>query len=224
MPRVITFTLAILVLLAILPPVITARVRSEASPNLPIQLIQDMDLQAKFKTQSANPLFADGRSMRQPIAGTVARGEAGADTHLNDGVVAGAWATTTPKQLPLDMALLERGQARFNIYCSACHGYAGEGNGMVNQRAMALLSNAAGPVDGTVWVAAKSLHDPTVTVQPIGQVFNTITYGIRNMAGYGVQVPIEDRWAIAAYVKALQRSQDASLQDVPPAQRAGLGS
>jgi mono/diheme cytochrome c family protein len=111
--------------------------------------------------------------------------------------------------MAMDAATLERGQQRFNIYCSACHGYAGFGDGAVNQRAMELVANAAGPVNGTQWVAAKSLHDETTRNQPVGQLFNTITHGIRNMAGYGAQIPTQDRWAIAAYVKALQLSQDA---------------
>jgi mono/diheme cytochrome c family protein len=138
------------------------------------------------------------------------------DTHLYEGVVNGQWATTLPTSISLDETTLNRGQQRFNIYCSVCHGISGGGNGIVNQRAMELVANTNGPVNGTVWVQAKNLvHDELVTVQPMGQLFNTITYGIRNMAGYGSQVPTEDRWAIAAYVKALQRSQNAQPSDVP---------
>jgi mono/diheme cytochrome c family protein len=181
-----------------------------------------MDLQAKFLPQTENDLFADKRSQRPAVAGSVARGEAYLDAHLYDGVVDGQWATTLPSQFTLDAKFLLRGQERFNIYCTPCHGYAGAGNGTVNQRALELVSNAEGPVHGTVWVAAKSLHDPTVTVQPIGQIFNSITHGVRNMAGYGSQVPTEDRWAIVAYVRALQLSQNASLDDVPADKRGGL--
>jgi len=131
-------------------------------------------------------------------------------------VIDGQWANVLPSQIKMDFATLQRGQERFNIYCSVCHGISGGGNGIVNQRAMELVANTNGPVNGTVWVQAKNLvHDELVTVQPMGQVFNTITYGIRNMAGYGSQVPTEDRWAIAAYVKALQRSQIAQPSDVP---------
>jgi mono/diheme cytochrome c family protein len=183
--------------------------RATPSANRPIHIFWDMDFQPKFKTQVANPLFADGRAMRPPVAGTVARGEAYADSHTYEGVVDGQWATALPAGVAMDMATLERGQQRFNIYCSACHGYAGFGDGAVNKRAMELVANAAGPVNGTQWVAAKSLHDDTTRHQPVGQLFNTITHGIRNMAGYGSQIPTEDRWAIAAYVKALQLSQDA---------------
>jgi mono/diheme cytochrome c family protein len=168
-----------------------------------------MDFQPKFKTQAPNPLFADGRAMRPPVEGTVARGESYVDTHLFEGVAAGGWATTLPGSMAMDEATLQRGHQRFDIYCSACHGYAGFGDGAVNQRAMELVANANGPVNGTQWVAAKSLHDETTRNQPMGQLFNTITHGIRNMAGYGSQITVEDRWAIAAYVKALQLSQDA---------------
>ncbi|MSR28667.1 MAG: cytochrome c [Phycisphaerales bacterium] len=222
MPRIIVYTLLILTLLAILPPVVIAQVRSKPNPNLPINLIQDMDLQAKFKAQSMNDLFSDGRSQRVQVAGTIARGEAALDTHFNQGVVDGQWASSFPERLPANMELMKRGEGRFNIYCSPCHGYSGGGNGAVNQRALELVANADGPVNGTVWVAAKSLHDATITIQPVGQLFNTVTYGIRNMAGYQSQIPVEDRWAIVAYVKALQRSQDAALNDVPTDKRGGL--
>lgn len=222
MPRIIIYTLLILTLLAILPPVIAANARSKPNPNRPINLIQDMDLQAKFLPQSENDLFADNRSQRPQIVGTVARGETYLDTHFVDGVVDGQWATTMPKQLQMNMEFLLRGQDRFNIYCTPCHGYSGAGNGTINQRAMELVANADGPVNGTVWVAAKSLHDETVTIQPIGQIFNSITHGVRNMAGYGSQVPPADRWAIVAYVQALQRSQNATLEEVPTDKRGGL--
>ncbi len=222
MPRILIYVLLILSLLAILPPVISAQIRSKPNPNRPLNLIPDMDLQAKFKAQSMNDLFADGRSQRVQVAGTIARGEANLDTHLYQGVVNDQWAATTPESLPMDAALLARGQERFNIYCTPCHGYSGAGNGAVNQRAMELVANADGPVNGTVWVAAKSLHDATVTIQPVGQLFNTVTNGVRNMAGYASQIPVADRWAIVAYVKALQRSQNASINDVPQDKRGGL--
>ena len=110
MPRIIIYALLILTLLAILPPVIAANARSKPNPNRPINIIQDMDLQAKFLPQSENDLFADKRSQRPQIVGTVARGETYLDTHFVDGVVDGQWATTTPSQLPMNMELLLRGQ------------------------------------------------------------------------------------------------------------------
>lgn len=223
MPRIIIFSGLLLVLLLLIPPAVISRIRSEPSPNQPVRIFQDMAFQSKFKTQAENPLFADQRSMRAPIVGAVARGDLRADSHLDAGVVDAGWATTLPPQLESTLSFIERGQQRFNIYCSMCHGFAGGGDGMVNVRAMELLTNVNGPVNGTTWVQAKSLiHDETVTIQPIGQIFNTISHGIRNMAGYEAQIPIEDRWAIALYVKALQRSQNAPLEDVPAPMRAKL--
>jgi len=208
-PRIIVYVLMIGGCIALIPPLVFARMRATPSPNRPIHIFWDMDFQPKFKAQAPNPLFADGRAMRPPVQGSVARGESYVDTHMFEGVVDGQWATALPTSMKLDQATLERGQQRFNIYCSACHGYAGYGDGAVNQRAMELVSNVNGPVNGTQWVAAKSLHDETTRNQPMGQLFNTITHGIRNMAGYGSQISVADRWAIAAYVKALQFSQDA---------------
>ena len=216
MPRIFIFVGFILLLCLLLPPAIIARVRSTPNSNLPIHIIQDMAFQSKYKTQAVNPMFADGNTMRPPVINAVARGETYLDAHLYDGVIDGQWANVLPSQVKMDFATLRRGQERFDIYCSVCHGISGGGNGIVNQRAMELVANTNGPVNGTVWVQAKNLvHDELVTVQPMGQLFNTITYGIRNMAGYGSQIPTEDRWAIAAYVKALQRSQNAQPSDVP---------
>jgi mono/diheme cytochrome c family protein len=222
LPRIFVYTLLILTTVLVLPPLVFARVRVTPSPSRPVHLIWDMDFQNKFKTQTPNPLFADHRAMRPLVEGAVATGEAYTDVHLYDGTVNGQWATNLPQGMTLDMALLRRGQERFNIYCSACHGYAGYGDGSVNQVAMDLVANTNGPVNGTTWVAAKSLHDDTVIVQPVGQLYNTLTNGIRTMAGYGAQIPTADRWAIAAYVKALQLSQNASmtLAEAPAAERA----
>ncbi|MCE9619338.1 MAG: cytochrome c [Planctomycetes bacterium] len=217
MPRIFIFAGLIGLMCLLLPPAIIARVRSTPNSNLPIRIVQDMAFQSKYKTQAVNPLFADRNTMRPPVPNAVARGETYIDTHLYDGVIEGQWANVLPEQIATTFATLKRGQERFNIYCSVCHGLSGYGNGIINQRAMELVANANGPVNGTVWVAAKNLvHDEAVVVQPVGQIFNTITYGIRNMAGYGSQIPTEDRWAIAAYVKALQRSQNAQPSDVPP--------
>jgi mono/diheme cytochrome c family protein len=216
MPRIFIYVGLIALLCLLIPPAVIARVRATPNPNLPVHIIQDMDFQSKFKTQAVNPLFADRRTMRPPVQNAVARGETYVDGFLYEGVANGGWANALPPQVPLTLATLKRGQERYNIYCSVCHGETGNGDGLVNQRAMELVANTNGPVNGTVWVAAKNLvHDETVTVQPVGQLFSTITHGIRNMAGYGSQIPVEDRWAIAAYVKTLQRSQNARPSDVP---------
>jgi mono/diheme cytochrome c family protein len=176
-----------------------------------------MDNQQKFKPQSANVLYNDSRADRQWIPGTVAHGELHEDDFYYRGIVNGSWAETFP--MPVDQALLDRGQNRFNIYCTPCHGYSGYGNGMIAQRADQ-LQQAGQP--GMSWTPPKSLHDPVVRTRPPGHIFNTITNGIRNMPMYGPQIPVHDRWAIVAYVKALQLSQDQKLATLPSDRRSQL--
>ena len=222
MPRLIVYAVLMLLMLALIPPVVAARIRASPSQKRPIHLVQDMDIQAKFETQTLNPIFADQRSMRPEVVGTVARGETLLDTHLENGVVDGAWATTMPDALDLSLEIVQRGGERFNIYCAPCHGWDGMGKGPVNERAVDLMNNADGPPQGTSWTQARNLHDDGWSDQPIGQIYNTITNGKNSMAGYGSQIGREDRWAIALYVKALQRSQNATTQDVPLDQRAKI--
>ena len=110
-----------------------------------------------------------------------------------------AWVTQFPANVNVNLELLERGQERFNIYCSVCHGYAGNGDGLVNARALALA--AAGQAQ---WTAAKSLNDPEIIKNPVGRIFDTISNGRGTMGPYKDQIPVEDRWAIVAYVRAIQ--------------------
>ena len=221
MSRIAIIITTILIVLGSVPFALAAMARAVPSSRTRIHIIQDMDNQPKFRAQHANPLFADGRAMRPPVVGTIARGQLEADDHYDRGVVDGGWATTFPPQVRVDLDLLYRGQGRFNIYCTPCHGYAGYGDGMVNERAMELVNLG---LNGTTWVQPKSVHEQLIREQPIGQTFNTITNGVRNMSGYAAQIPVEDRWAIVAYVKALQRSQSADLNDLPPDQRSDLPS
>lgn len=125
------------------------------------------------------------------------------------------WATTFPAGMKIDRAMVERGRQRFEIYCSACHGYAGNGDGLVNQRAMALSANGQ-----AAWTTAKSLHDPAVTVQPVGRIFDTISNGRGTMGPYRSQIPQADRWAIVLYVKALQETGIPAPAPVAPADGA----
>lgn len=215
-PRFFVYGGMLLVCLLLVPPAIVARVRAVPSANRRIALIQDMDIQARLDTQAINTVFADRRAMRPIPDGAVARQDPGERSAATDGAADGQWSTSLPSHVPLDAAVLSRGRERFDIYCAPCHGQAGFGDGMINVRAQALVENVNGPVNGTVWVQPKSLHDPLVEAQPVGQIFHTITHGIRNMAGYASQIPVDDRWAIAAYVKTLQRAQNAKEADVPP--------
>jgi Ni/Fe-hydrogenase subunit HybB-like protein/mono/diheme cytochrome c family protein len=121
------------------------------------------------------------------------------------------WVTTFPEGTEVTRAAMERGRQRFNIYCAACHGRGGEGNGLVSQRAMQLQK-------GT-WTQASNLHSDTIRDQPVGKIYNTITFGSNKgegkMPGYSEQISLEDRWAITLYVKALQRSRTSTPDELP---------
>lgn len=205
MPRWMIYAAIILTALALVPLALIARARSVPSPHPRLHLIHDMDHQPKFKAQAENPLFADGRAMRPPVPGTVPFGSFVADPVFATGRNAAGWVTALP--LPVTLEVLRRGEERYNIYCSPCHGLAGYGDGLVSVRAEALQ-------EGT-WTPPTSLHTELVRSRPEGHLFNTISNGIRNMPAYGPQLDVADRWAIVAYVRVLQYSQGATMDDVP---------
>lgn len=212
MPKGLVYILTILLTGLLIPPALIATMRSTVKKKPRIHYIQDMDNQFRYKAQQVNEFFDDQRAMRQPVRGTIARGELQDDPHYDKGLVDGAWAETFPAPVGVTVDLIERGRDRFNIYCLPCHGEAGFGDGIIHERAFRLVT--AG-VNGTQWVEPKSLHEAAIREQPLGQTFSTITNGVRTMAGYGSQIPVDDRWAIVAYVKALQRSQHAKESDLP---------
>lgn len=223
MIKVVIFVVLGVMSLSMIPFALAASARALPNKQPRIHFIQDMDNQPKFRAQHANDLFKDGRAMRPPVAGTVSRGNLQEDGHYHLGVVNDAWATTFPAVVLVNMDLLKRGQERFDIYCTPCHGYAGYGDGMVNQRVQQILGNSDPTVvKGTTWVQPKSLHEQLIRELSVGQLYNTIKNGVRTMSGYGAQIPVDDRWAIVAYVKALQKSQAADLNDIPADQRNNL--
>jgi len=206
----------VLGLAALIPPLLVVRARVSTSESPRIHIIPDMDNQLKFKAQSRNDLFLDGRAMRPQVAGTVFRGGLDADSHLYRGLVNGKWAESFPFEVTLDT--LKRGRERFNIYCWVCHGLSGYGDGPVAVRAENLQLQGK-----ATWVPPTTYHDAERRARPVGHIFNTITNGIRTMPAYGDQIPPADRWAIVAYVKALMRSQAAKIEDVKdPAMREDL--
>lgn len=212
LPRWLLYAVAILVVLSWVPLALIMRARVTTSPQPRIHIIPDMDNQPKFKAQARNPIFADRRAMRPPVEGAVPRGAILGDPALTSGKIAEDWVDAAP--LEVDRELLRRGRERYDIYCSPCHGLVGFGDGMVAKRADELQ-------EGT-WTPPTSFHSELLRERPDGHIFNTITNGIRNMPAYGPQIPVEDRWAIVAYVRALQRSQSATVDDVPPEIRAQL--
>jgi mono/diheme cytochrome c family protein len=189
--------------LALIPFAVIAKARVTLTGEPRIHVIRDMDNQAYYKAQSENELFADGRAMRPPVPGTVARGEAELDDHLYRGLGPdGKFVDAFPGDVKVDRALLERGRERYTIYCAVCHGHGGYGDGIIHQRAMELVNKGRA---GMEWIPPTNLH--TLPDYKAGQMVHVITNGVRNMPPYGAQVSVSDRWAIAAYVKALQRSQ-----------------
>jgi len=174
------------------------------SDKPPVHVNPNMDSQEKFRAQAANDLFADGRAMRAPVPGTVARGFLQEDpvwwTGRNED---GSWASF-PSELTLEV--VQRGRERYDIYCSVCHGLAGDGQGII-------MTGDYG------YVPAPTFHSDLLRAREDGYFFDVASYGIRSMPGYGTQVPVADRWAIVAYIRALQRSQYAQASDVPENQR-----
>ncbi len=166
---------------------------------------QKMADQPSFDPYDSTTFFADHMSSRQPVQGTVARGQLRQNPHLYQGQVDGKPATTFPFEVTMET--LERGHQRFDIYCSPCHGKTGDGNGMIVQRG---------------YRRPPSYTDPKLLEAPPGHFFDVMTNGFGVMPSYALQVSPEDRWAIIAYIRALQLSQNATLADVPVDQRTTL--
>lgn len=211
---------------AILVLAMVVRSRTSTSPLPRVHLVQDMDNQVKVKTQKASDVFEDGRAIRPKIPGTVARGLLMEDDHLWHGFVAdfdpasktfkARFFNGFPKDVQVDEALLKRGQAKFNTFCMPCHGYDGRGNGPIHVRATELAQN---PTITMNWVQPTNLTDAERIAREDGHIFNTITNGIRNMGAYGPAIPDpHDRWAIVAYVRALQLTA-TGLQEKPVAMK-----
>ncbi len=165
---------------------------------------QQMADQPRYQPLQKSTFFGDERSARPLPPGTVARGEL-REGPLYTGKANGALVETLP--LPLTLALLERGQERFDIFCSPCHGRVGTGDGMIVRRGFR---------------RPPSYHSDRLRQAPIGHFFDVISNGFGGMPSYAAQVPPEDRWAIAAYTRALQLSQEAPLADLPPAEQQRL--
>ena len=166
-----------------------------------------MDTQGKIKPYRASNLFENGSGMRMPVEGTVAQGFLKEDDAFYLGKTPGGeYVKKSP--VPFTRSLLDRGQERFNIYCSTCHGLLGDGKGPI--------MNYEYPIPPT------SYHDDRLRNIPDGELFNVISNGIRNMPAHKDQIPVLDRWAIVGYVRALQKSQHAQLTDIPANQQQNI--
>jgi len=165
----------------------------------------DMHVQPKYLPYEPTTFFDDGRSERPVVPGTIARGHLRLDELLYTGKENGVLADKFP--FPITRADLERGRERFNIHCTPCHDYTGSGHGMIVQRG---------------FPPPPSFHIDRLRSAPAGHFFDVMTNGLGSMYSYATRVEPEDRWRIAAYVRALQLSHHATIQDVPGAMRRKL--
>lgn len=194
----------------------------------PIEIFPDMVRQPKVKAQVPSGFFADGRGSREPVAGTVPVGYSapvkssgvhqdivsapyevvvfsGKEGYADTGKVGTNWGTGLP--FDATMATLERGRERYQIQCAVCHGATGAGNGIATKYGLVGVAN---------------LNQQRIRDMSDGEIYNTIANGKNTMLAYGAVIQVPDRWAIVAYMRALQRSQNATINDVPAAERAAL--
>lgn len=188
--------------------VLLAGCRGIESENPPIHPNLNMDFQQRLDPQEGFAFFADGRAMRTPVAGTVARGWLREDDAFYQGRLAGG-GFVAQMPIPTTREVLVRGQERYHIFCTPCHGGAGDGQGIVT-------------TGGFGFTPAPTFHDDRLRSVEDGYVYHVITHGVRTMPAYNTQIPVADRWAIVAYVRALQRSQHAGAADVPADVLSGL--
>jgi mono/diheme cytochrome c family protein len=165
----------------------------------------DMYNDARMKPLQASKFYADGQSSRPLVDGTVPRGTARTDEHFTTGKINGRFAGSLP--VPLTDSLLDRGEERFNVFCSPCHGRIGDGRGMIVQRG---------------FPRPNSFHSDSVRAKPSGYYFDVITNGFGRMYSYAPSIPVEDRWAIVAYLRALQLSRRVDARGLTDAERNGL--
>jgi Cytochrome C oxidase, cbb3-type, subunit III len=196
----------------------TLGLQGKMSRKPPTELFPDMDRQAKLRPQEPNHFFANGVSSQLPPAGTIARSEAiktangevysFEDSPVNTGREAGSTNFVANNPLPMNLALIERGHDRFDIYCAPCHGRLGDGNGITKK--LGVMPSVA------------NLHDKRIVTMTDGEIFNTITHGKSTMGAVGPLLPTQDRWAVIAYLRALQLSRLGTKEDLSPAQCATL--
>ena len=195
-----------LALLVLLPLLALAGCGGVTTRKPPIEVFPDMDRQPKYKPQAASTFFGDSRASRSAVAGTVAVGQLREDDAYETGISSGMYIGRNP--LPMDAALLARGRERYDIYCAVCHDRTGSGRGIV-------------PLRVPSWLPT-NLSDERIRKMSDGELFNVSSDGRRTMPGYRFQIPVKDRWAIVAYVRALQRTREGTLADVPPELRQAV--
>ncbi len=185
--------------------------QEQRSEDPPILLERNMYDCERYNPESYSQFFPDHRTMRTPVEGTVARDRHDDDPEVSTGLLPdqSGYVLAIPPMFVMRQGgmekLLARGQERFGIYCAPCHGLTGDGKGMV----VCKREKATDPCQSRGFAPLPSYEDPRLRQMPDGQIFATITHGVRTMPAYGAQIPTADRWAIVAYVRALQMSQMA---------------
>ena len=196
------FNLVILSLLFL-----TGCFRGSKFESTPIHLNPNMDNQQKYRALEESYFFDDGSTMRKPVEGTIARGMINENySYLSGKNDDGSYLSTNPVELTMDV--LNRGQERYNIYCAVCHSQVGNGKGIVTKYEYPVIP--------------ANLHDKRIREQADGEMYNTIVYGLRSMPAYGYQINTDDVWSIIHYVRALQRSQNATIEDLPEEEKNKL--
>ncbi len=195
-------------LITIFSVVFLSSCRGDKSSEPPVHLIQNMMQQTSYGPQSHNDFYADKMSSRHPVPDTVAKGDAHLNSAFYEGLVSskdGQDPSQFVKDFPIKLTpeLLHVGQSKFNVYCSPCHGYAGNNDGLVTVA-------AGGSVRPT------NLQDSNTIQMPIGRIYSAVKNGVNNwnMPGFSEHLTVEERWAIVAYVRALQLSRHASSNDI----------
>ncbi len=192
-----------LILVVLLLLTVFGCTRQRPSRDTAIHLNPNMDDQEKYQAQGSSAFFEDGAAMRLPIEGTVARGSLKENSIYYTGLDANDdYVEQIP--LPLTRALIERGRDRFDIFCSPCHGRTGYADGIVVKKGL---------------LPPPSFHEEDIVEMEVGYYFEVISDGIRNMPPYKYQIRVEDRWAIISYLRVLQRSQNATTNDLPESLR-----
>ena len=182
--------------------------RGTRSTRPPLEFWDDLDHQPKYEPQEHSAFFADGRVNRLPVPNTVARTEIAGNPYLATGRQGDSFGSELP--IEVDWAAMERGRERYDIYCTVCHGAAGDGQGRTADYGMTAIAD---------------LTTAPYTEMPAGEIFYYITHGSRSgrMMPYADKLSIEDRWKVVLYVQALQRAANGSVDDLTPAMKEELG-
>jgi mono/diheme cytochrome c family protein len=197
----------IILVLSVVTVVSLAGFRGSLSRRPPLEVFPDMKRQPKLRPQKPSAFFEDRRDSRLPVAGTIPVGALLEDNAVATGRVPGTTNFVETNPLPVTAERLAVGRERYTIYCSPCHNPVGDGNGVITKYGL---------------LKAGNYHELRLVRMPDGEIFNTITLGKNQMASYASQVSVSNRWAIIAYIRALERARLGQVEDVPADKRASL--